>query len=48
MTQIKQRIADLKAQNTGEATAPNRSLKSRVDAAKQPHKICKKVIILVN
>jgi ParB family chromosome partitioning protein len=33
LTQIKQRIADLKAKSTGEATAPNHSLKSRVDAA---------------
>jgi ParB family chromosome partitioning protein len=35
LTQIKQRIADLKAQNTGPATAPDRLLKSRVDAALQ-------------
>jgi ParB family chromosome partitioning protein len=34
LTQIKQRVADLKAK-TGEATAPNHSLKSRVDAALQ-------------
>jgi ParB family chromosome partitioning protein len=34
LTQIKQRVADLKAK-TGEATAPDRSLKSRVDAALQ-------------
>jgi ParB family chromosome partitioning protein len=32
LTQIKQRVSDLKAK-TGEATAPERSLKSRVDAA---------------
>lgn len=35
LTQIKQRIADLKAIDTGEVTAPDRSLKSRVDAALQ-------------
>ena len=35
LTQIKQRIADLKAKNTGEATAPDRSLLNRVDAALQ-------------
>jgi ParB family transcriptional regulator, chromosome partitioning protein len=34
MTQIKQRVVGLKAK-TGEATAPDRSLKSRVDAALQ-------------
>jgi ParB family chromosome partitioning protein len=34
LTQIKQRVAGLKAK-TGEATAPNHSLKSRVDAALQ-------------
>ncbi|MBD0307379.1 MAG: chromosome partitioning protein ParB, partial [Microcoleus sp. T1-bin1] len=35
LTQIKQRIADLKVKSTGEVTAPNHSLKSRVDAALQ-------------
>jgi ParB family chromosome partitioning protein len=33
LTQIKQRIADLKAKSISPATAPDRSLKSRVDAA---------------
>jgi ParB family transcriptional regulator, chromosome partitioning protein len=34
MTQIKQRVVGLKAK-TGEAAAPDRSLKNRVDAALQ-------------
>ena len=35
LTQIKQRIADLKAKSIGPATAPDPLLKSRVDAALQ-------------